>query len=101
MVQQNTPHRDKTTKYIVRRWKIKAHKYVKITLIYYNGKEKQFGGVIQTKIDLKSPLCDKTKMKKEVTTRVREEREYSCFYFLIMMLYDRERNKEKKMQYFE
>jgi hypothetical protein len=38
--QQNTPHEDGTTKYTVRRRKIKTNKYVKITLIYYKEKEK-------------------------------------------------------------
>jgi hypothetical protein len=41
--QQNTPHEDETIKYTVRKREIKTKKYVKITLIYYNDKEKQFG----------------------------------------------------------
>jgi hypothetical protein len=43
--QQNTQHKNRTTKYIVHRREIKTKKYVKITLIYYNKKEKQFGGI--------------------------------------------------------
>jgi hypothetical protein len=42
----NTPHKDGTNKYTVRIREIKTNKYVKITLIYYNEKEKQFGGMI-------------------------------------------------------
>ena len=42
----NTPHKDGTTKYTGQRREIKTNKYVKITLIYYNEKKKQFGGMI-------------------------------------------------------
>jgi hypothetical protein len=34
---------------------------MKITLIYYNEKEKQIGGMILAKTDLKSPLFNKLK----------------------------------------
>jgi hypothetical protein len=44
---QSTPHKDKTTKYTVQRWKIKTNKYVKIALIYYNKKEKKLEGLDQ------------------------------------------------------
>jgi hypothetical protein len=42
--QQNTPHKDGTTKNIVQRREIKTKKYVKITLIYYNEKENKLEG---------------------------------------------------------
>jgi hypothetical protein len=42
----NTPHKDGTTKYTVLKREIKTNNYVKITLIYYNEKEKQFRGMI-------------------------------------------------------
>jgi hypothetical protein len=37
----NTPHKNGTIKYTIQIWEIKTNKYMKITLIYRNKKEKK------------------------------------------------------------